>query len=331
MKVTEKWLNERKKGVGGSDVADVLSLPPYGCAARLWDEKRSVAPDFKPERNPNMERGVMLEDIVRQIYQEQTGNKVNTSKALKSVRNPFMLGNVDGIILKPDNQGKKKINLLTTGVLEIKCPTRDNYTRIRRIGLPEGYILQMQHYLYVAQKQWGHWAIFCADMWQLEPVYVERDDELIKMIIEAAERFWIMVENGPRPERLEWGDKRCKKCIRRITCWGAKWEDSEDEEEESEDEYEEIADDEFLDACQEHKEHIEMLKSATEFFDESKAKLIEIVGDNEKVRCDEAKISYKWGKYRGVDLDRLRSDHPDLIEKYKYTSATRPFRFYGKE
>ena len=35
----EQWLEERKKGIGGSDVACILGMSPYKTNVALWEEK----------------------------------------------------------------------------------------------------------------------------------------------------------------------------------------------------------------------------------------------------------------------------------------------------
>ena len=326
-KINEQWLNERKKGVGGSDVQDVLSLAPYGCAARLFDEKRSVAPDFDVPRNPNMERGVMLEDIVCEIYAQKTGDKLTKSPALKSKEYSFMLGNVDRFI---EMKEPKIEGLHGNGILEVKCPNRDNFLRIKRLGLPESYILQLQHYMYVADKRWAVWAIFCADLWELLPISVTRDDELIQMVIEEEEKFWRMVEIGPRPERLALGDKRCKKCCRRISCWKELWKD-EDEPEGVEDDYEELNTEEFVDAFNEHIESKDMVKDTEVIFEKSKQKLIDIIGEKSLVKCSSGKLRYKWEEKTYVDSKRLKAEKLEVYKEYSNKSGSIVFRFYPKK
>ena len=38
----EQWLEERKKGIGGSDVACILGMSPYKTNVALWEEKVGI-------------------------------------------------------------------------------------------------------------------------------------------------------------------------------------------------------------------------------------------------------------------------------------------------
>ena len=61
---SEDWLARRRKGIGGSDWQDVLGLDPWGCARRLWYDKRSTPHDFPRRYTGAMKRGHKLEALV---------------------------------------------------------------------------------------------------------------------------------------------------------------------------------------------------------------------------------------------------------------------------
>lgn len=325
MEKSKEWLAARRAGVGGSDVDSVLNLEPYGCSRRLWYDKRDYPQDYPVLMNPNMQRGVYLEDIVRRIYQEQTGNKVVEAKPLKSKDHPFMVGHIDGIIFKSEID-----NPNDSGVLEIKCPTRSNYFSMKRNGISEGYILQGQHYMYVADKPWMNYAIHCADMWELLVVPVQRDDELIEKIVESEERFWQMVENGPTPDALDLGDKRCRSCVYRKTCWGELWDRwFEVCKDKDEAEIPDLSKDKkYIAAVNDYIIADDAFKEADLLKQEAKARLIEIMGDRVAVRGAGMKIYYKPSIRHYWDLKLLEKDYPYLKPKYEKTSITKTFKPY---
>jgi predicted phage-related endonuclease len=181
--------------------------------------------------------------------------------------------------------------------------------------------------MYVTGKTWMEYAIFCADMWKLEIIPLERDDELVQLIIDAEEKFWRTVENGPMPDRLEQGHKTCKGCNFRLTCWGEMWEDTGDEFEDSKD-YVDFVDPEFVEVSAEHKENVSLLKLAKDNVEATKKKLIEIVGDQEKVKSPSGKICFKWERKTILDTKKLRKEKPEIAEEYEYETGSKPFRFY---
>ena len=61
----------------------------------------------------------------------------------------------------------------------------------------------MQHYLAVTGRKWGAFAVFSAERWDLLHFDVERDDELIDLIVERDAAFWELVKSGTPPESAE--------------------------------------------------------------------------------------------------------------------------------
>lgn len=70
----QAWLEERRKGIGGSDVAAVLGLNPYRTPIDLWKDKTGRA-----EETPQSESaywGSTLEEIVAKEFSARTGMKI---------------------------------------------------------------------------------------------------------------------------------------------------------------------------------------------------------------------------------------------------------------
>ena len=68
----EDWLKERKKGIGGSDVACVLGLNKYKSAFALYNEKKSE--ELEDYDNEAMRIGRDLEDYVASRFTELSGS-----------------------------------------------------------------------------------------------------------------------------------------------------------------------------------------------------------------------------------------------------------------
>jgi putative phage-type endonuclease len=321
--LTQEQKEARRKGIGGSDVASVLGLPPYGCSLRLWFDKTGVPQDFE-ELNPNMERGIYLEDIAVEIYQKKTGNVVETQGQIGHKGREYMLANVDRMIVGEGQAGEYK-------VLEVKCPNKESYLRMKADGIPEAYILQGQHYMYVTGATSMEYAIFCADMWEMQIIEVDKDEKLIQLILDSEDHFWKLVQNGPKPDRLDYGDSRCKKCDWRLACWKSEWEEQDFNYDSKDDDYEEEDDVNFIDLFREHTENVSIAKQAEALKDDSKSRLEKLVGDRKKVKCEAGKVCFKWETKNYVNTKALEKDHPDIVKKYRYESGSKPLRFYPKK
>ena len=321
--LTDQEIEFRKTGLGGSDMGDLFSIEPYGCERKLWYTKRGTKPDFDPgwDTNPNVLRGNALEPIIKAVFEKKYDLTIAIPAQKRSKKYSFLVATLDGLYTK---DGKKR-------VWESKAPTADNFRRHIRLGLPEPYILQIQTYLCVYELEIGTFCLFNADMWKMLDFDIKRDDELIAMIVEKAETFWRFVENGPIIERLEEGDKRCKKCIYRLGCWGPMWLD-DGQEEGFEDDYVVVEDPEYIEAYREHEESKVLVKDAEALKEDTRQKLIDVIGnEREMTKCEWGKATYKWQKRTGFDKDRLKKDHPEIIKKYSYEGGALTLRTYPKK
>ncbi len=317
--LTKQQLRDRKTGIGGSDVASVLNLPPYGCARRLWYDKRDYPEDYPVLINKNMERGSRLEPLIKEIFQEETEYILHDVKQKVHSARPFMLCNLDAMIVG---------DLRGPGVLEIKCPARDMFFKIKREGIPEAYILQMQHNLDVWNIDWGVFFIFNADLWDWIPCEVKVDYELADMIIGNEEKFWRMVENGPTPDALEIGDKRCKSCAYRKTCWGPLDEYQAGNDKEDPEIPDLSEDKKYVEAVNDYTTARDVLKEAELLKEDARARLLKIMGKRTAVRGAGAKIYYKPSVRTYWDLEALENSFAFLKPKFEKTVPVKKFNLY---
>ena len=89
----EEWLEERKKGIGGSDAATILGLNPYKTSIQLWEEKtgRKQAEDISDK--PYVQYGTKAEDHLRELFkldfpQYEVSHQENT--IIKHPEYPFL-------------------------------------------------------------------------------------------------------------------------------------------------------------------------------------------------------------------------------------------------
>ena len=176
------WLLARQTGIGGSDAAAVLGVHPARTALDVYHEKIADPPIDKPA-TPPMRRGAALEDIVADLYHDQTGRTLRRVKQKRSRRHSWMIANIDRRIT-PNAQDR------TQGVLEIKCPGLERFAQFKMHGIPYEYLVQMQHYLAVTDWLWGSFAIFSAERWELVTFDVERDRDFIAELCIREEAFW---------------------------------------------------------------------------------------------------------------------------------------------
>lgn len=177
-----QWLRDRRQGVGGSEIGAIMGVSPWRTILDVYVDKTTEGVAEEP--NNAMRRGIALEDTVADMVADMhpDWDLVKVTTIHHHPVDTHLLANPDRIVLCKE-RGR--------GVLEIKCPGVWAYDKMKRDGVDDSYVLQLQHYLHVCDAQWGAFAIFSAEKWE-NPliVMVERDDLVIDRLRDAAHNFW---------------------------------------------------------------------------------------------------------------------------------------------
>ena len=173
-----EWLKWRTKGIGGSDVAAIAGISRFKSAYEVWLEKTGQSA-LEETQNDFAHFGSALEPIVKQEFMQRTGIKVRAKKAiLQSSEHPFMLADLDGVI---NENGKMRI---------FEAKTASAYKQaVWEEGVPEEYVLQVQHYMAVTGAEKAYVAAIVGGnsfFWH----EVHRNEALIEQIIELENCFW---------------------------------------------------------------------------------------------------------------------------------------------
>ena len=141
----EEWLEWRRHGIGGSDVAAIIGVSPFRTARDTYYDKLGIAAVEEDEGNwVAMEMGHLLEDLVAKIFERKTGFKIyQIKKMFRHPLYPFMLADVDYFITMPDGR---------EAILEIKTTNynaKDLWWKNGREAVPVYYEPQGRHYMAV--------------------------------------------------------------------------------------------------------------------------------------------------------------------------------------
>lgn len=276
------FLAERRKSVGGSDIAAIYSIE-YSCRRRLFYEKRDTPPDFPREETKAMRLGTFMEEFFAEEYARETGRGLRKlAVPLHSDDSGVLRVNVDRVVSKDQEPPSRSSDF---GVLEIKSMGREMYYRTKREGLSQSYILQLQAGMIAANSTWGSFAVGSRDSGNLIHFDVDRDDKLCKSIVEDAEEFWKLVENGPIPDALEPGDRRCQSCEFRVTCQGNALVELAPESDYTPDESLRPLVSEFI-------ERRALRKEAEDLFADAKSELESALGERTMIMAGGAKIQF---------------------------------------
>lgn len=190
----EDWKQERKKGIGGSDIGAILGLNKYTSMFDVFYEKIGISrkPNSKKSKI-SMEIGNRLEDLVVDIFQERYPairvQQDNTMYQHKTY--PFMLANIDRRLLLPD--GTQAILECKTLVNTTEWVSTDFCKGINGI-CPMSYEYQVRHYMAILDIDLAFVVGLDLTTKDLYVVYITRDKKIEQQMIAAEIDFWNMVE-----------------------------------------------------------------------------------------------------------------------------------------
>lgn len=171
----DDWLQARTRGVGGSDVAAIVGLSPFGTAATVWLHKTGRHPGV--DVTPQMMWGSRLEGAILAAYLEDTPtDNVVTGSLFHHPDRVHHLGTPDAVLPSAG------------GIVEVK--TAGHYaTDEWDTGVPVHYQIQCQWYLHVVGGDWADVAVLIAGS-DYRTFRLGRDDTAIGRLVERVDQFW---------------------------------------------------------------------------------------------------------------------------------------------
>lgn len=292
-----QWLKDRRKGIGGSDVASIVGLSPFKTAYQVYQEKREEVEDWKG--NEGTDWGKRMEPMIRQWYSDHTGRAVRVpEEIITNAKYPFLLSSLDGFT--DDQRG-----------VEIKTSrSMKGWGEPGTNEIPDYYMLQVQHYMVVTAFPVFDVPVSIAGG-SPEIYEVPADPELQEMIIDACAEFWKRVVEGIPPDPITYADAVAR--FSRSTAKGAV-----------------VASTDVIDAVNELrvvKKEKDVLEAKEE---EIKGRLITFLGDAGDTLVDASGntlLTYKLANSRkNFDVRAFEKDHPGIYGQYlKQSEPSRRF------
>lgn len=292
-----EWLQLRRRGIGGSDASVIMGVNPYRSILQLWEEKTGKIPVID-NGNEYTYWGNVMEPIIRKEFMKRTGLKVRQKHAMIFHPDyPYIFADVDGIVT--DERGEKCI---------FEAKTASQYKEEQwENGVPEEYVLQVQHYLAVCGMDKAYVAaLIGGNRFVFHTIF--RDEQLIGELLCREKAFWEgCVLTDIRPEA----------------------DDSKATEEYLNNKYSKTVpdtiqlDDSMKEVLTEYTEVNtrlkELEKQKTGLANQIKAALEE----HEKGEVDGTVVSWKKIDREQVDRERLRREQPELYREYSNISSYR--------
>lgn len=292
-----EWLDKRKNGIGGSDIAAIMGLSSYQTPYQVWLNK------LKPVENKDTEhtrRGRLLEDVVVKFWQEDTKKNIVQESCDPFLiyyhkKYPFLFGSPDRIYI--DKKGK--------GILECKTTLMN----IDPDDLPKHWFCQIQWYMGIVGLEFGEIA-YMSNFFKTGRVKYNFVQEFFDKMVEYAIYFWEehIIKKVP-PQFFNSSD------IESI--------------------YKKHVDGSIIEATQETYSVYQSLKAVREKIkplekEEENLKFIlkSVIKDNESIKFGDINLAtWKATNDREIfDEENFKNDHPELYNKYiKIVPGSRRF------
>lgn len=194
---------ERRKYIGGSDIASILGMSRWKTPFTLWLEKTGEVEPSDLSDNEAVQLGTELEEFVAQKFSRVTGLKVRKRTAIYTHKKyPFLAAHVDRLIVGTDEL--------------LECKTCSSYKAeewediivkeeidgkiVEKVieKIPQEYLLQVMWYLGITNKKRGYIAVLIGGQ-KFKYRKIDFDAELFDSMLKAAIEFWNCVEKKLPP------------------------------------------------------------------------------------------------------------------------------------
>jgi putative phage-type endonuclease len=291
----DTWLAERRKGIGGSDVAAILGLSKWTSPVEVWLDKLGRLPP--KEETPAMRWGSLKEPLILDEFSRATGMEVRRGLPMQaSEDHPFMLATIDGLV--EDRQA----------IVEAKTAMfAEGWGEPGTAEIPAYYLTQVTHYMAVTGAVVAFVPVLIGSS-DFRIYEVERDESLIADLVEAERSFWFdHVLAGVEPEPVSKEDA--------LLLWARDNGTTVDVDED-------VAAD---------VERLKALKAEITLLEERAA----LIDDRVRIAFREAAqlrfngeviATYKGQARKSLDQRAIEAEHPSIVAQYKRESLSRVLR-----
>lgn len=296
--VNAQWVEARKNGIGGSDVASIMGLNKYSSPLNVWLVKtgREESPDLSD--NQAVEWGNRLEDVVADKFADEHPElQVRRRNAtMVSIERPWAFANIDRWV----TDGKGNV-----GILEVKT------VGSRRAadwddGVPLYYLTQVMHYMSVTGYQYAWVAVLIGGQ-EFREYYIERDQQDIRAINDAVDTFWRdFVETDTAPALIG-NDPEADALLSQHPDPSQEFIAMLDE------------DVSMLDELREIKDRMDDLKHRKTLIENQ---IKDLIGDNKGIETETKRITWVRSTRSSFDKKAFDQAHPGITNDYMKTSVT---------
>ncbi|MCP4363337.1 MAG: hypothetical protein GY796_35505 [Chloroflexi bacterium] len=189
----EQWLEDRRLGIGGSDIGAILGLSPYRTPLDVYLDKTGESKPEDLSDNQAVHWGITLEDTIAKEYAKREGVRVRRrNKQFIHPEHVWMRANIDRSI-----DGARKV---------LECKTAGQYMSADwgpagTDQVPESYLVQVAWYMSILGYPHADLAVLIGGR-DFRSYQFQRDFELESMMVRRAKSFWfsnVLARVPPNP------------------------------------------------------------------------------------------------------------------------------------
>ena len=288
MTITKEQLEERRYGLGASDISVLMGLNKWRSSYDLWLEKTGQKEPGDLSGNDSIYWGNALEDVAAKRYERETGRTVyEPQETFRHPDYPFLMAHVDRLVVGEDRGVEIKTSVSDSGwgqegTDDIPLPYR---VQVETCAMLTGISIWDVPLLVAGNRAILEYKLYT----------VIASPEIQSEILSRAIEFWDCVQGGFPPEGITLDD--AKQRYRR----------SEPKEI--------YASDEVYEAWQRLVEAKSAKKQAAEDEEVATGRICNFMGDADTLVRD-GRVIATWRNGSVLDHESLRADHGDIYSAY---------------
>jgi len=176
------WLETRKKGLGGSDIAAIMGLNRFKGPTDVWLEK--TGRETREVESEAAHWGAHLEEPIADYYRDQNEVRFVRLKNPLAIHPeyPFLMASPDRLLYPVSL--REGLEIKTAG-LRMAHKWGEPGTDM----IPEEYLMQCHHYMAVLGFEAWHVAALIGGQ-DYRQYVISRDEEICQSIVHIAKEFW---------------------------------------------------------------------------------------------------------------------------------------------
>lgn len=176
-----RWLQERRTGIGGSDIRVLMGWGYRNESLwQLWAQKVGLVPAGDADERDEFEFGRRMEPMLARWFEDETGLYVANAQSLRRGPVDWAVATIDGEVFE-SRDGSEPL-----GGVEFKTTTDKPWESADEISAR-----------YAAQCQWQMFVCGWQQVWlavlhgrTFRTYVIERDEDDIRLLVEVAGTFW---------------------------------------------------------------------------------------------------------------------------------------------